>query len=326
MLAGELERYLQETLGLRARLESWPQVGKLPYYLKDAYTFHRLELLGTPCIAMVVPVPRAFPLADIRKHLEKVTDTARVPVLLVTEALAFFERKRLIEHKVPFVVPGNQLYLPELGIDLREHFREQRKQSDKLFSPSTQAILIAALLGPWQKELRPIKVAARFGYTAMTASRALGELNAAGIATTVQAGRERWLHIDLPPAEVWEKVRPLMRSPVKQTVWTRPTPELTKVARLAGLSALGRHSMIADPKYPVYAISQEQWKLAKQQGIQPLPEPDQDSCEWQVWSYNPGLLSDAPTVDPLSLMLSLQGTLDERIESALDTLKDRLPW
>jgi hypothetical protein len=31
--------------------------------------------------------------------------------------LASYERKRLIEQNVPFIVPGNQLYLPDLGID-----------------------------------------------------------------------------------------------------------------------------------------------------------------------------------------------------------------
>jgi hypothetical protein len=31
----------------------------------------------------------------------------------------------LIEQKVSFIVPGNQLYLPDLGLDLREYFRQR---------------------------------------------------------------------------------------------------------------------------------------------------------------------------------------------------------
>ena len=46
-------------------------------------------------------------------------------MVYVTGALASYERKRLIEQKVPFMVPGNQLYLPDLGIDLREYFRQR---------------------------------------------------------------------------------------------------------------------------------------------------------------------------------------------------------
>jgi hypothetical protein len=45
-----------------------------------------------------------------------------------------------------------------------------------------------------------------------------------------------------------------------------------------------------------------------------------------VWSYTPVLLPGSRTVDPLSLMLSLQEEADERIQLALDELKERFPW
>jgi hypothetical protein len=45
-----------------------------------------------------------------------------------------------------------------------------------------------------------------------------------------------------------------------------------------------------------------------------------------VWSYTPALLPDSKTVDPLSLTLSLQDAADERIQQALDELKEHFPW
>ncbi|MCK7468892.1 MAG: hypothetical protein MZU91_12730 [Desulfosudis oleivorans] len=57
-------------------------------------------------------------------RLDKLRQLAGMPVVYVTRTLASYERKRLIEQKVPFLVPGNQLYLPDLGIDLREYFRK----------------------------------------------------------------------------------------------------------------------------------------------------------------------------------------------------------
>jgi len=41
-------------------------------------------------------------------------------VVYVRTRMTAFNRKRLIEQKVPFIVPGNQMYLPTLAIDLRE--------------------------------------------------------------------------------------------------------------------------------------------------------------------------------------------------------------
>jgi hypothetical protein len=46
----------------------------------------------------------------------------------------------------------------------------------------------------------------------------------------------------------------------------------------------------------------------------------------ECWAYDPRLLSDGPTVDRLSLYLSLRGTHDERIEKALTDLLEDLPW
>lgn len=35
----------------------------------------------------------------------------------ILQGLEAYNRKRLIQQKGPFIVPGNQLYLPDLGID-----------------------------------------------------------------------------------------------------------------------------------------------------------------------------------------------------------------
>lgn len=326
MLNGEIERYLQETLGWSVSLQRWAKFSDLPYYLQDAYEFSIVKILDGTCIVMIALAPRSFSLGDTRKHLEKVASIAGLPVIFATDVLTSYERRFLIEHKVPFIVPGNQLYLPDLRLDLREHFRIQRVPLDKPLSPATQAILIAALLRPWQSEWHPIEVAARFGYTAMTISRAAKELTSSGIATAINAGRCRRLRMDHSPAEIWERARPLMRNPAKKIAWTYPLPELVEHSRLAGMSALARYSMLAEPRIPVHAISQERWKLAQQQGIQLLPEPTSGAIEWQIWSYNPALIPDRPTVDPLSLILNLQDIKDDRVELALGELKEQLPW
>ena len=165
------------------------------------------------------------------------------------------------------------------------------------------------------------------GYTVLTLSRAVKELMAAGIATVRTEGRARWLNTERTAAETWERAKPLMRSPVKRRLWARPVPEWQPPhVRLAGLSALARHTMLSEPKWPVYAISPAQWKAATGACIEPLPEPLPGACGWELWHYNPALVPNSETVDPLSLTLSLQGNTDERVQLALDELKGRFPW
>ena len=119
----------------------------------------------------------------------------------------------------------------------------------------------------------------------------------------------------------------MLRSPVRRSVWVMPRRKLQAPrVRLAGLSALARDSMLAEPQWPVYAISPAQWKSATLAGIEALPEPLPGACEWELWHYSPALVADSETVDPLSLTLSLAGNSDERVQLALDALKERFPW
>lgn len=324
-----VQRYLQEVLGIPApKLRPWARESELPYFLRDAFQINELDLLGHSVLLVIDRKTDKPRLGQVRVQLDKVRALAGQPVLYCTAALASYERKRLIEQKVPFIVPGNQLYLPDLGIDLREYFRRRSIAVAAALSPSAQAILITALLRrPWQSEWQPSVVAAALGYSPMTLSRAVKELTAAGLATPCMHGRTRCLRMVRTPRDTWEQARPLLRTPVKRSVWVHADKAIAaQPSLLAGLSALAHHSMLAEPKWPTYAISPTQWRAAMQAGIEVLPEAAAGACEWQLWSYAPELLVGGSVVDPLSLMLSLQNNPDERIQLALDEIKAQLPW
>jgi DNA-binding transcriptional ArsR family regulator len=230
---------------------------------------------------------------------------------------------------VPFLVPGNQLYLPDLGIDLREYFRQTRQHAPATaLSPATQALLIAALLHkPWRNEWKPAEIVSNLGYTPMTLSRAVRELTATGIVNLERRGRDRHLITNRSPQDVWEQAKPLLRSPVKRTVWVPPTIKwMPPKIRVAGMSALAQLSLLAEPPVPVFAVTAVQWKAAMKAGVEELMEPREDCCEWQLWNYSTELLANSRTVDPLSLTLSLQNETDERVQMALDELRKQLPW
>jgi hypothetical protein len=327
-LATAVLRYLHEVLGIEAPgVKPWARANELPYFLRDAFQFSELELLGQPVVLAIGHTEAKQSLSEVRTWLNKVKALAGQPAVYVTDALASYDRRRLIEQKVPFIVPGNQLYLPDLGLDLREYFR-QRAPATEALSPSAQAILITVLLHqPWQSDWQPSKVAAALGYTPMTLSRAVKELTAAGLATAYTVGRSRWLRMEHPPAQAWEYAKPALRTPVKRTVWVAADGVVARQpSRIAGLSALARYSMLTEPKWPVYAMTAADWKAATDAGVRELPEPETGTQEWQLWSYSPALMPDVTTVDPLSLTLSLQENADDRIQLALDELKRQVPW
>ena len=328
-LANAVVRYLQEVLGIHTPgVKPWAGANALPYFLRDAFEFRELELLGQSVVLAMGRAEAKQSLSEVRTWLDRVKAVAGQPAVYVTDALASYDRRRLIEQKVPFIVPGNQLYLPDLGLDLREYFRQRAPAADAALSPSAQAMLISALLRqPWEPDWQPSRVAATLGYTPMTLSRAIKELTAVGLAAAYPVGRSRWLRMDLPPEQVWARAQRALRTPVRRTVWVAAHGVAAgPPTRLAGLSALARHSMLAEPKWPVFALTTSDWKLATEAGVRELPEREAGAQEWQLWSYSPALVPDAPTVDPLSLSLSLQHSPDDRIQLALDELRAQFPW
>lgn len=327
-LAVSAQQYIADTLGVPvSRRAAHGVAEKLPYFLKD--TFELVEwMLAGQVVLLALDERRQAQLSvrDIRTRVEKLRTLAKCPVLYVVDSLASYERKRLIEARVPFVVPGNQLYLPDLGIDLREYFRSRAPVEGKPLSPASQAMLIVALLRPqWEADWHPAETAAALGYTPMTLSRAVRELAAAGLAQVRPKGRSQHLVMTYSAAETWARARPLLRSPVQRTVWAEKPPPRKAAARLAGVSALAQHSMLNPPSIPVYAISAAEWKGMKAQ-VQCLPEPAPDGCEWQIWAYSTSLSVNGETVDPLSLMLSVEADPDERVQQAVKALEEQLPW
>jgi len=326
--------YLHDTLGVRPAIRPWADAGKLPYFLQDAFDLYELKVRDHSLLLAVNRRKKTPPLGTVRDRLSKLQAAADCPVVYATDALASYERKRLIEQKVPFIVPGNQLYLPDLGIDLREYFRQETHAPAGALSPATQAMLIRALLEKsTQTAWHPAAIAEDLGYTAMTLSRVVKELIGTGIATLDRRGTARWLRMDRPAAQTWDQAKSLLRSPVKRQVWMPTAAVLAKKKiPLAGLSALARYSSLAEPSLPVYAMSAVQLKALSEKGLETTPEPVPGGCQLQVWTYAPILGADAKiaddtrVVDPLSLKLSFQDISDERIELALEELREHFPW
>lgn len=100
---------------------------------------------------------------------------------------------------------------------------------------------------------------------------------------------------------------------------------------MEALSALAHYSQLADQTLPVYAIGVAQLKSPGLKNVTEVPEPLPGGCQLQVWTYAPIVVSDTKadekkTVDPLSLSLSLEDSTDERIQLALEDLKEHFPW
>ncbi len=317
-----LKAYLNETLNVIIETHPYENQNSLPFFLTDAYIFFEISLFKQPCLLMIAKENKDITPGMIRKHWEQVEKIWDGSIIIYVQSiLSSFNRKRLIEQHIPFIIPGNQMYLPHFGIDLREHFRQIHKKKQKSFSPGTQTAVIYALLRETDEKLTPSQLADKLGYTLMTMTRALDELQAAGIGEFLREGRERyWVFSN--KRSLWDQAKPFLRSPIKKCVWIKNHQFKT----LAGLSALSHFSQLAPPFLPVFAVGYNQWVELQQSGLEGLPISEGASSELEIWNYNPELFAKDRVIDPFSLFLCLEASGDERIESALEDMMEKIKW
>lgn len=317
--------YMRETLGITALLDHWEGSRALPIFMQDLYDCYTVCILDRHFILLVDRGTGENTPASICKHVSLIRDRWGEDVMYVNSAVTFYNRRRLIDYKVPFVIPGNQLYLPDVGLDLREHFRKSRTKR-RSFSPATQVVILYALANHCYAPLTSGQFVEKLGYTPMTLSRAFDELEHAGIGVGSVQGRERVLHLENHGRTLWETALPFLRSPVQRSVPVR-FPILEVPVLEAGLTALSRYSMIAAPSRPVLAVSADEWRTMKSSAdVEELAYDEADAGRLEIWRYSPRLLSTTGTVDHLSLFLSLRDSKDERVEAALDEMLASLQW
>lgn len=325
-LRSEAQNYLIKALGIeRPAMQSWSGVKRLPRYLAESYSFDTLMLWGTPLVCMIAKTD-ALGTADLQKHVRLVEQVAGLPVLLVLAEMTARQRERLVALFLPFVVPGKQLFLPPLGLDLREQYAAAVRRQMPFLGPATQVVLLAGLLGLWEQGTNASTMARRLGYSPMSMSRAGRELLDLRFLVVEGASRSaRWC-LAAPVNEVWRIAEPMLRSPVLRRGWVKRAAIETVSLPLAGLSALAGQTMLAPPAVPVFALGEAAWQALSEHtpGLRLEDELMVDAACIELWCYEPRSLmpADSVYVDPYSLMLSLrdEAASDDRVALALDEL------
>jgi hypothetical protein len=170
------------------------------------------------------------------------------------------------------------------------------------------------------------EVAQKTHYSPMMTTKVKDELEALQICKSVRSGRSMLLDFMGSGRRLWERVNPYLISPVKRTRWVRWEHPAHR-GLLAGMSALSRQTMIADDRLPTYALPLAAFQELLGKGtIVGCPDVEHANARMEIWAYPPELLSDGPTVDPLSLYLSLKSSADERVQQQLEELIAGVEW
>lgn len=298
---------------------------KLPLYLTSLFDIRRLRFQDHSLVIAILDPSSTPDLAQITRQREVLAEKLDEAVVLVLPQIKSYERKRLIEKRIPFIVPGRQMYLPMLLLDLRESFPAPTRPLAKTMSWVAQVIVLRHLLLRDMSAVPLSHVAALLGYTPMAISQAVSELAALRLCGRMSVGRERWIQFRSSRREIWEIALPHLRSPVKRCLYARKLDTGSGKPLHSGLTALDERTNIASAKLNTFALSDSGIRAALEDGRMETCQLKEDAAAMiEAWAYMPELLSRGPAVDPLSLYLCFRDDRDERVQMAIEQLLEIL--
>ena len=325
-LVEKLKQYVSAILHRPMQLAQWKGSSGLPTYLTHRYHLLAGSIADQPCLFAFDQEAAAATPADIAKHLARIGSGFDGNVIYVARRLSADRRARLIGHGAPFVIPGNQLYIPQLAIDLRERFRVRPQRNAEQLSPVAQAILFHYLLRLDERQNTPSRLAKALYYSAMSVGRGFEELLMHKLATVAQQGRTKKIQFLFERPALLEAARPLLRKPARSEIFIQSDTMMPSTKR-AGESALAALTDLSPPQQPVEAIHINEWRvLGKVLDIAMVKHKDEASSVLELWHYDPKILSADPIVDPLSLYAQFWDHPDERVAGAAESLLERLEW
>ena len=334
-LHNEAKTYIESVLGMKVRLErAHPRV---PFNIRDIYRTYELSIpMGHhSALTLMLLVSREdadYPgVVRLKKHVELVRKVTQHVVVFVCRSMTAQDRRSLITHQINFIQPGFQMFIPEMALDLRESFRQRREKSEvTALLPAAQAMLLSCLYAgiPDETYFTTNALLGDLGYSRVTLSKAVDQLTS--LEVIIPAKSElHWKTYTFSgsPAEVFQKAKQFLRSPVKKRVGiTRNTIPMAPGVCLAGETALAKYTMLAEPKQSVWGMTKKVFdNMLALEAFEVIESVDAIE-EWvEIWTY-PSLAQRQCIADAASLFLSLEDNPDERIQIALDELKEKVKW
>jgi DNA-binding MarR family transcriptional regulator len=317
--------YLEVVTGAKLRLDRVPPP-PLPLFVRQQFDFAETELFGRRVVLAVEQTPpEELSASEYARSAALLKQALGEHVVLVMAKLPSYLRNRLVQKGVPFIVPGAQMFLPMMMVDLREHFSKALSRIPDKLLPVSQLVVIYHILREPDAHVPLAQLGERLAYSPQSMSSAQEELQEAGLCEVRRAGRMILLEFDLRGRALWKKAELLMTSPVRKAQWVRwGQPRARAVT--AGITALSGMSMLAEDPIATYAMRDRELAAAFEKGqLLGCNGREEADARMESWKYDPWVLAENGVADPCSLYLSLRESRDERVQKEIHSLIERLP-
>lgn len=319
-----MEKYLTEIFGLYAKIEKWNGKNKLPLYLRNKREYYVLSIGDVQSILMKNSSDN-FNISNFEKEMQEIERYSGMSVILWLEAVSTYQRNALIKNRIPFIVPNSQIYVPLLGICIKEFCAGKRAKVEKL-SAATQFLLLYFIYQKKREEKSQSELAERLNMSAMNVSRAVQELQELDLLEVRKNVTSKMVKSVANGKELYQLAGKYLQSPIQKKICVS-LKYFDMDLPFAGETALAKQSMLNYPKCTVFAVDKKCAKdIPKEAIVDPKLTPDNSYVEIELWKYNPLAYATNEIVDIVSLVQSLKDVEDERVEMQLEEIMEKYKW
>ncbi len=289
---------------------------QFPNYIRNRYVI-RYAYFNDVKTIFLYPKEKVDSINLLATHINNIRKKEKSSVVVVLDRITAREREKYIRMKIPFIVKGKQCYLPFMGAVLTERCDSEIGLIHKLM-PSAQVLLFFFIYNKG-RDMYIQEAVKSLGFSPMTISRAVDELEYIGLIKSYKEGVQRIISTDLSAEKLFEKAKPYLKNPVKRLQYVYKE-KLKDEFVLAGDSALSKITMINQPVLKCFATKDDS---DLRQFKDELLFDKSKQVELQIWNYKPCIYEEMG-IDPLSVATSYMDTYDERIEEAVGDMLNEL--
>lgn len=255
---------------------------------------------------------------------DRISGITGSPVVFILESSPSYERLRLIDKDVFFVMGDKFANLPMLVANERI----RKSLPAKRLTPTAQYILLYHLQVESLEGMSARDISHRLPYSYESITLGLTCLNDLGLCQKVSdCGNSKIIRFSLKGKELWNKAKDLLIDPVEKRIYCDSMTTELKFAQ-CNINALSHYTWLNPDNSQMFMMSKKELqRLTAENALLNINEFDGDVMI-EVWKY-PIVSYKGNTnerVDKLSLAITLREDNDPRVEGEIERLINEIEW
>ena len=287
------------------------------------YKFYDGEFHCMPLL-FVEPKGKVAAPRSLSVTASNLTSLFQLPTVFLLPACPAYERQRLIDKDVYFIVSDKYVHLPMLLAN--ERIRKTKQA--KALTPVAQYLLLYHLQIESIEGLAARDIENKIPYSYASITLGVTCLEDLGLCQKVSDGSKRKvIHFDKMGKELWEQAQPLLVNPVEERIYCDNL--LTEEHfTTCGINALAHYTWLNPDPERIIMMTVKQLRDFRASGIIVRPNEFDGNIIIEAWKYPPvtSIGIKAEWVDRLSLAVSLREDADPRVEGEVERLINDIEW